>query len=329
MSTFLGSVTLATAATGVNATSFLSTMAEVTATMVAIVGGFLLSRLIAAGTERRVLRREIEEEGVRRRRVAAEAHVLRQHLLQEDANAWLEDAIDLVVNEWGQVAIADVLVEFPSERDEEELRPFFDEAVNEVAAARERMDSWFVEGEPPPPDLEEIVDLAAMGNIKRLACWRVYMRLTNEFAQRPSMFLTIPFSRPTPDRLPPEFVVESQRVRRGKEEDLRDLRRDEKVAAARIERLEIGLRSREPLGGAWIGFSLLSAMTAIGVLAPLFVLSRLGTGLSHGGALALFIPLAVALIGLLAYVAYLLHAVTAHKHSRADTSAAEVRDHAD
>jgi hypothetical protein len=189
-----------------------------------------------------------------------------------------------VVNEWGHVAIAEVLAEFPSERDEEELRHFFDQAVEAVTGAREEMGSWFVEGEAPPPDLEEVVDLAALDDIKRLAYWRVYIRLTNEFARKPSMFLTIPFSGPTPEQLPPEFVVESQRVRRGEDDEIRDLRRAEKVASARVDQLEIGLRSREPFGGVWIGFALLSAMAVIGVLVPLFLLSRLTAGLSRGGA---------------------------------------------
>ena len=70
-------------------------------------------------------------------------------------------------------------------------------------------------------------------------------------------------------------------------------------------------------------------MAVIGVLVPLFLLSRLTAGLSHGGAQILFIALAIALVGLLAYLAFLLRAVTGDDHPRAETSAVEVRDHAD
>lgn len=286
-----------------------STVARLSATFVAIVGGFLASRVLAASQERKILEQQASGLAARVRVINQEQDNLNGSLIREDALAWLEEGIELIVGTWAEISLDEAVAEHPWERRIEELRLKFDRAAELTRRRHQEFSPMFVEGEQPPPDLEELIELKQLDDVDLMATWMVYKRLTNEFAQKPSMWLTIPFSQPKKRDVPRAVLIESRQVRRESESRLQDLRSEARILTAQLQQALDALASTGVVREAWWGFAVLVFFTLTGIVPSLWMMSSITQKMTPANAYVVVGLFALGLIALLGYLGVLIATV--------------------
>ncbi len=178
-----------------------ATTSSVAATLIAIIGGFLASRVLAGGQDRRAATAQAKALRARLKLLSEERDRLARSLLEEDVRAWLEEGCEVIVGTWGQATLEEAVEFEPWARPVADLDPYFSEACRQAVKWQHEFEGLFVEGEPPPPDLEEIIDLRSLSDLELPVAWMAFIRLTNEFASKSNTYLTIPFSKPKRENL--------------------------------------------------------------------------------------------------------------------------------
>lgn len=302
---------------------FLSSTAQVSATFVAIIGGLLTARTVAATQTRQALRVQARILRAQAVSLGAERDRLEQELLMDDAVPWLREVAYGIAADPAAATVRDAVAAVEVNRSAEELAPVFERATAIVTAALAELEGAFVPGHPPPPDLEDIVDLEDMDDLTLACWWGTYAYLTNKLAEAPSMFLIIPMSPTPPDEAPFEIKVDDRRARREKEARSDDLRTSQAVIAQQLIELDEEL-DRPPLVAAGWAVAALTALFFGGVLLPLILLARGSTSLSPTTTWSTF---GCASAGLVAVCAYAVYASAGRsKDVRSDTPAPNQQD---
>lgn len=280
----------------------LGTIAQVSGTLVAIIGGFLVSRVLGSVSEQRAFRFRVADLEARASVLRAELEQVEADLLKNDWLPWFEKIAPGLASVRGHVTIDEALDEVPCEgRGAAELRDLFEQAKEEIATAVSELETLFTPGEPPPPDLEEIVDLKAMSDLRRIAHWGAYIWLTNEFAKaerdRRSMFMTIPFSAPDPP--PRDVQTDSRNVRRAKEDGASALRTELRLVGEEARQASVAADAIDPSFGSRVPAALLTYLALAGVVLPLALMARRRETVTAFAAWTVFGALTLGLAGML------------------------------
>ena len=134
----------------------LATLAQSAAAMVAIIGGFLVSRLVALSSER---------EGLRRQRVMATAHLtavtteyeaaheFRLENSKADFEEWVLD--DMIKGAFDEEVLLEDNV--PRGSSEAEMRPVLNDLIARVNRAYVDVRSWLTDGDNDQVDLDDLI----------------------------------------------------------------------------------------------------------------------------------------------------------------------------
>src|SRR5687768_16253085 len=79
--------------------SLLATLAQSSAAIVAIIGGFLVSRLVALSSEREGIKRQLQAAKERLTLLRADYEPLHQHRLQRSVDTMREDLLERLIDE--------------------------------------------------------------------------------------------------------------------------------------------------------------------------------------------------------------------------------------
>jgi PAS domain-containing protein len=239
----------------------LSTTAGSSAALVAIVGGLLVSRVVAQRSSRESLRRRSEELEAQIGALTTQLEEAGEELLRRDAVDFIHEAADDLVASKGRIKLERLMRRHdPRDRDADELRPFVEEAGGAVAEAFERED--------PGVMLETGTDRYA----------RLYARLCEALGVEPDEDGGRPQEAP--------FTLKQ-------EEAYRQLLRDQQslggeLRTRRLERAQVdaALGGLADPRGIWPGLGVLLYFSIAGCLVPLVVMAfapeRLGTGAGLG-----------------------------------------------
>jgi hypothetical protein len=237
----------------------LNTTATSSAALVAIVGGLLVSRVVALRSDREGLRRRSQELDAQVKALSEQLHEVGEELLRRDAVDFIHEAAEELIGSEGDVDL-DVLMRHhdPRDRSADELRPFVEEAGKAVAAAFGRKD--------PAAMLETPTDRYAL----------LANRIAEELGEEP------------PDRT---VSANGKAFTLKQEEAYRQLLRDQQALGSekRTRELEKGqvdaaLAGLADPSGVWPGLAVLLYFSVAGCLVPLAVMAagpeKLGTALS-------------------------------------------------
>lgn len=296
----------------------LSTLVQSTAALVAILGGFLISRVLGATGERAGLRR--------RRTAVADQLALRRvdvaryedRLLAWDAGDWVRDILkDLVAAD--EPSFDDFLLRHAAMggHSPAELRPFFEEALAAVARCRDLLQGRDPSNLPSNaseardrgivvPESDEVVFEAVVGDMERRHAEQARAR-----SPYPSLAGAV-VSMPRPARAP-EYVVleiaEYRQLRRDRDDAARDITRmDTELDALRDELARLTRPS-----GLRTGIGILVYMTIAGLIAPLAAMGLQPRTLAPWMRAALVVAFAV---GTMSLAGFLIRALARLDHDQ-------------
>ena len=138
--------------------ALLATLAQSSAAIVAIVGGFLVSRLVALSSEREGLRRQLESTRDRLLQATAlyeEAHVYR---FDNSVGTFTEWVLGEIVKAPAEADFEELLAEnVPRGSSMEEMRPVLDEICTRVQAARSEVERLLRSYDGSDLDLDDLL----------------------------------------------------------------------------------------------------------------------------------------------------------------------------
>lgn len=281
--------------------SLLGTLAQSSAAIVAIVGGFLVSRLVALSSEREGLRRQLwrTEDQLRHVTVSyAEAHAYRLANSQRDFEGWVLD--DIVSANPVDLDADDLLEQIPRGSSREEMAPHLEHLIARVNLAKQAIGQRLYPNDTRPLRLE---DLEERGLEVPNDDADIYERVVRVVSAGLPARDPLGFAYDIPIIQSP--VVLSTDLRR-----LDESIRDEQELGARQRLLETDLErlaTELALAGKPVGvipaIGILAAVALLGIVVPVVVLATDPTklpGWQLWGLVALFV------LGLLAVLGYIL-----------------------
>lgn len=247
-----------------------STLAQATAALVAIVGGFLVSRLITLASTRSGLEQRVTSLQARLRELTDECR--RVHL--ETVDHGFRVVVDEELRRWvrlkGEFDISEKLqdAELPMGFDLDELVPRSEALVATIRAAWVRIEKCFGEWEEPPTDIHELEDRIGPidpveRDIYRFGATKRAEEVRDAKGYR-SVLPTIPsvVRSKYRDRLDASATRESELAhgRRTLESELRVAQADVWIAGQ--------------VTGVWPGIGVLALFAALGIVYPMIVMGE-------------------------------------------------------
>lgn len=135
-----------------------ATIAQISATIVAIIGGFLVSKILTLIVERNALSDRLKD--VNRDLITRTGFCdnIRKELLDMDGTDFIIDSIEDLIEKLDTITIRELMITNEStERTEEELRPYFEEAKLKIIQAIEFYETKFQEVEMINPNYKEFM----------------------------------------------------------------------------------------------------------------------------------------------------------------------------
>lgn len=255
--------------------SLLSTLAQSTAVFVAIVGGFLVSRLVAISSERDGLSRRYKEARDELKHVAGAYQDAHEYRLLNSQNAFQDLVLDeLVGADPGSVDREALLAErIPRGSSREEMEPYLDDLIKRVKEVNDEIRVYL---EPGDSDRLTLDDVEARGLVVRDDEREIFEHVADSIASQlprpPSKFGALPDIRPLRFVNPVTRATELRRLDESiqAEQELRGRMRMLETEVAR-------LRSEIRLAGQPVGVTpaivILGVYSALGIVAPVFVLT--------------------------------------------------------
>lgn len=140
-------------------TALLATLAQSSAAIVAIVGGFLVSRLVALSSEREAVRRQLVSVRDRLKHVREEYDGAHEYRLSNSQS----DYFDWVIGDLVKLGVAEIDYDqfmeehsVPRGSDEEEMRPYLVEVHGRVRSAFEAVRPFITTADSPSLDLDAL-----------------------------------------------------------------------------------------------------------------------------------------------------------------------------
>lgn len=134
-----------------------SAIAQSSAALVAIIGGFLVSRLISMSSEKRALQQRRQELVARRRLAKEQWRSAHEERLDESQDWFLDHHLDRLVSSQGGVEVEELLEEFvPLGSSDDEMRPYAERLKAIVQDAYEAVTHAFNGPEFPSGDVDHL-----------------------------------------------------------------------------------------------------------------------------------------------------------------------------
>jgi hypothetical protein len=253
----------------------LSTVVQSAAAFVAIVAGFIISRLLSLSAERSSLQAKVRDIKLQLGIKIKNLDELEKRLLEWDAEDFLEgsDVLDLITESGGQISLAETMKRVTGySRSEEELRPYWDEAITVTQNAFQIVKDKFSE----LLDSEDIdVFLKNLGvNISsyRLKIYhRVFGKILNEYEKRRNP-LGAMMSSISSFNMPDIRTVDEISRYRTLEQDIETIGREKNALETQLTDLEIQLKQLGQPQGVKLGIIFLAYFSLVGIVVPVFLL---------------------------------------------------------
>jgi hypothetical protein len=285
--------------------SLLSTLAQSTAVFVAIVGGFLVSRLVAISSERDGLRRRYKETRDQLKHVTSdfrEAHAYRLRNSQNDFRRWvLDELVGVAAESVDREAL--LTDKIPRGSSRKEMAPYLEDLIERVKQVTDEITAQLERGDTSRLTLDH---LEARGLVVRDTDRDIYLEVVDSIAEqlpRPqSQFGLMSDIRPLRIVNPVTTATELRRLDESiqAEQELHARMRILETEAERL-RTEIALAGR-PIG-VTPAIIILAVYSVVGIVVPVVVLTLHPKTLA-GWASWLLVVLFVS--GLFAVLAYIL-----------------------
>lgn len=262
--------------------ALLSTLAQSSAAIVAIVGGFLVSRLVQLSSERGGLRRRLadaEGELQHVEQLYAEAHDYRLANSQEEFFRWVIEDLVKVEGEVDLGKFVENLI--PRGSSPKEMGPYLEELVKRVATAREAIAQFVNDDEVADLELEE---LQKRGLVVPSTEVLIYVQVVYQLQQQlPIPHVNLGFMGSMPDpmfsaALSPSLVGSSfvATDARRLDESIRDEQQFDSrrtILAAEVKRVASEIRSLGRPAGVVAAIVILGIYSLLGVVAPVVAMT--------------------------------------------------------
>jgi hypothetical protein len=247
----------------------LSTAAQSAAALVAIVGGFLVSRLVTLSSERHGLEhRKAELEDLRELRAVTWRDVHGERLAYSTTkfeDRWTEDA----AVDRGQLDVDALLNWIPRGSSEKEMRPVAERLLERIDRAYERVEAHFAGVEIPPTTVDELRNRGLDVPIDDEAIYKVVASVVRSRRPKPmTAFPSIDYTLPSivGNEAWRRMDMERQDARIAQEADLRA---ELLSLEGQIEIVDIALARVSQPAGLWPGIAVLCYFAAVGIVLPL------------------------------------------------------------
>jgi len=253
----------------------LSTVVQSAAAFVAIIGGFILSRLLALSAERGGLEARIRDIELQLAIKRQNFSFLQKRLLEWDALDFLEDSdvLDKIIESEGQISLVDAMNRTTGcKRSEEELQPYWDEVIAATKNAFHLGREHF--SEPPDESQDPDMFIRNLGiNLSSLHLkiyYRVYGHLLAEHERRRNPFGSIMNSVSV--RMPDILSADEINRYRILERDIETLEREINALETQSSDLKIQLKHLGYPKGVTLGIIVLAYFSLTGIVVPVFLL---------------------------------------------------------
>jgi hypothetical protein len=255
----------------------MSTAAQSAAAIVAIVGGFLVSRLIAANSEKAALRRRLQEVNLRVTQSTSDQAQAEASLLTFEASALVQDNVDFIMAKNGGVTADELLQRSPrTQWTGEKLAPQLSALLEDYARAFTAL------SELPDGLLDQEwkgvtvgLELGDLSEEQDEIWSSVYSELTYRFLvkKKPrTSGLTTAIMDPMPPRLF-ERDTSGSGVRRQLAEARPATQRHLATAQSEAKYVQQAIEGLPSASDLWGGFAVLAFFSISGVLLPLFAIA--------------------------------------------------------
>jgi hypothetical protein len=178
----------------------LSTVAQSAAALVAIIAGFIASRLLALSAERSGLQSRLRDLNLQLEAKRNELQPIRQRLLDVDAEDFIEDLLDDIVKSKARIELQDVIGKtnlrgFTAD----DFRPYWDKAISVTTQAFALLEKRSLQGHTSAEGVEDALNEANIDSeSSETIFWRVAKYLDEERSRAKLETLNKMFSAGTP-----------------------------------------------------------------------------------------------------------------------------------
>lgn len=288
--------------------ALLATLAQSSAAIVAIVGGFLVSRLVQLSSERDGLRRRLEDirgELSHVEELFFEAHSFRLANSQSDL---FDSVIEELVKEKEDLDLTALLLDnIPRGSTEEEMRPYLDSLLARVQAARRSVLEVLRNDDSSRIDLEDLRDRGLIVPPSEEEIYFEIVRWLRKVLPAPRTFTLGVGAMPNLNfpviSNPAYAATDARRLDDSiREEQQLDSRRT--ILAAEAARLEREIKSLGRPAGVTSGIVILSIYSLFGIVAPVASMAALPATLEQWQSWLLILMFIGGLAAVLTYIAW-------------------------
>lgn len=254
----------------------LSTIVQSAAAFVAIVAGFIISRLLALSAERGGLQTRVRDIRLQLAIKKENIQTLEKRLLEWDAEDFLEDpdVLDMIIESEGQTSLADTMGRVTGHyRSEDELRPYWDEAIAVTKGAflliRERYSELLVEIRDLDAALKSLG--LELSSYRSKIYHRVFASIFDEHNKKQNpLWSSLGLSGIVPiSELRATDEINRYRLL---ERDIEALERDKIALETQLSDLKIQLTQLGQPKGIALGIVFLAYFSLTGIVIPVFLL---------------------------------------------------------
>jgi hypothetical protein len=254
----------------------LSTIVQSSAAFVAIVAGFIISRLLALSSERSGIQARIRDLELQVSIKTENIDSLEKSLLTWDAEDFLEDSdvVDKIIESKGQISLTDAmkLVTYLN-RSEDELRPYWEDAIKVTKEAfhliEENLTEFLVESE----NFEVLLkNLGVNISSYRLKIYRqIFGFYLSEYEKRQNPFGAMMNSIAN-IRMPDFRSASEANSYETLKRDIENLKRDRSALDIQVSDLRIQLQQLGQPQGVTLGIIFLFYFSLVGIVVPILLM---------------------------------------------------------
>lgn len=253
----------------------LSTVVQSAAAFVAIVSGFIISRLLALSTERGGLQKKVRDIKLQLVIKKQNLDILEKRLLKWDAENFLEDSdvLDMIIKSDGQISLAEAMRGVTGyNRCEDELRPYWDEAITVTENAFRIVKDKFSELKKSEDIDVFLKNLGLNLSSYRLKIYRrIYDHNLSEYEKKQNPFGAMRYSIASIE-IPDISTADELNRYRTLGKDIETIGRDKNALETQLSDLEVQLKQLGQPKGVKLGIIFLAYFSLVGIVIPVFLL---------------------------------------------------------
>jgi hypothetical protein len=288
-----------------------STAAQSAAALVAIIAGFIVSRLLALSADRNSLQSRLTEIDLEIASTRRELKPIKRKILESDADDFIQEVFDQILSSKGEIKLEDAMATIgrPQTLSEAELRPFWDDIMESTKEAFIKVREYLFGN--TSKDLNEYLEEAGLEESnKQWIHRRIFEHVEDEIERTKMTVLNERFSvsgllgggfgESGRYRLPEIQLPNNKYSQWSRDAELLE-RQLSKLEASR-ERVDSQVRNFAKPTGLWFGFVTLVYFSLVGIIFPLVLMAYKSQGYSRT-VLFLFASALVIFFTFLSYLA--------------------------